>query len=200
LSNHTRSSPEDQRVDHVDKGDTDRLRRENTELQIIIDDLRETIRMQAAKLEQESNGHPKIQDESSHQNAEQQEVIRNLEESLRNVTDQKVQLEVDQGKLLAEIERLQDAATFVTNRNNLQHTQPVSAMEVEHSRTDDKVAGAGLSQALKEELEDMRVRCTTLEHERDSLKTHIKELQDDLDTLRLSMSALTQGESTKIIL
>ncbi|KAI8575688.1 hypothetical protein K450DRAFT_260714 [Umbelopsis ramanniana AG] len=64
LSNHTKSSPEDRRVEHNAKGETERLRRENTELQIIIDDLRETIRMQATKLEQESNGASQNQDES----------------------------------------------------------------------------------------------------------------------------------------
>ncbi|CAO3680266.1 unnamed protein product [Umbelopsis ramanniana] len=196
MSNYTRSSPEDRRVEHNDKGETERLRRENTELQIIIDDLRETIRMQASKLEQASNGASQSDTESHGQIVELQEFVHSLEENLQHMADQNRQLEITQGELRAEVERLQKAATMTTNESDVQdkelyqqNSKPQSANDVEHSKTHENTISESENQHMKEELERVKALCTALEQEKDSLRTRIKELQDCID--QSSKTALT---------
>jgi hypothetical protein len=205
LSNHTKTPPEDRRVEHNDKGETERLRRENTELQIIIDDLRETIRMQASKLEQGSNGTSQTQDESHGQIVELQELVQNLEQNLQYITDQNMQLEITQGELRAEIERLQKAATMVTNESDAQEieishrdSEPSSANEVKHSRTNESTISESEDQHTEEEFERVKALCTALEQERDSLRMRINHLQDCMD--QSSKTTLTHGKRTEIII
>jgi chromosome segregation ATPase len=204
MSNHTKSSPEDRRVDHNDKGETERLRRENTELQIIIDDLRETIRMQASKLEQGSNGNSQSEDESHGQIVELQEFVHSLEENLQHMADQNRQLEITQGELRAEVERLQKAATMITNESDVQDKEiyqqdfkPQSENDVEHSKTHENTISESENQHMTEEFERVKALCTALEQEKDSLKTRIKDLQDCIE--RSSKTALTHGKNAKII-
>lgn len=204
MSNHTRSSPEDRRVEHNDKGETERLRRENTELQIIIDDLRETIRMQASKLEQASNGASQSDTESHGQIVELQEFVHSLEEDLQHMADQNKQLEITQGELRAEVARLQKAATMTTNESEVQdkelyqqNSKPQSANDVEHSKTHENTISESENQHMKEEFERVKALCTALEQEKDSLRTRIKELQECID--QSSKTALTHGKRAKII-
>ncbi|KAG2187591.1 hypothetical protein INT44_005280 [Umbelopsis vinacea] len=186
LSNHTKSSPEDRRIDHNAKGESERLRRENTELQIIIDDLRETIRMQATKLEQESNGASQNHEESHGQIIELQELVHNLELNLQHLTDQNMQLEITQGELRAEVERLQTAATMITHESSVQDkelikSEPSSANDVDHPITNENKISESENQHMEEEFERVKALCTALEQERDSLRMRIKDLQDCMD-------------------
>lgn len=204
MSNHTRSSPEDRRVDLNDKGETERLRRENTELQIIIDDLRETIRMQASKLEQGSNGASQSDDKSHPQIVELQEFVHSLEENLQHMADQNKQLEITQGELRAEIVRLQKSATMTTNESDVQdkelyqqQSKPQSENDVEHTKTHEITISESENQHMKEEFERVKALCTALEQEKDSLMARIKELQDCID--RSSKTVLTHGKSENII-
>lgn len=197
LSSHTKSVSDDQRVDHVDKGETERLRRENTELQIIIDELRETIRTQSSELEESLNEQSHNEDDDRfvllEQNNQQQVHIHALEEELDRLRTQKSHLEAIKDDLRAEIDRRDNVIN--TLKADLSEAQEALRSNAEQKNTHQASEGAAHDlQALKKEVEEFKLHCSNLEEEKDSLKIVIQMLEDEVKELIQSKSAPLQHE------
>ncbi|GAB5585721.1 hypothetical protein Unana1_00621 [Umbelopsis nana] len=207
LSHHTKSVPEDQRVDHEDKVETERLRRENTELQIIIDELRETIRTQSSEMKQSLNNsthnYNGNQEALQELNEKHQERVLKLEVDLDDVNRQVSHLEVVRDNLRAEVERLEkrviDSAMEKDKRDKeidglkdeVAHAQTALRLAVQEKESN-RVSEAD-THTVKEELVQVRQQCLTLEQERDSLKAQIQTLEQKVKELRLTGHLISQN-------
>ncbi|KAG2176117.1 hypothetical protein INT43_005350 [Umbelopsis isabellina] len=197
LSTQTKAS-----VDDNNDRELERLRRENTELQIVIDELRETIRAQRTELDGILAGHSEGDTSSpAHGQIDNyHEMIAKLEQQLQEISGEKSSLESVRDHLLATVEQLQqDFAKQKTENEQLtkevqtltesiKETQSVTPVDIDISQHREDAERT--MRIMKEELVATKSHCATLEQQDHDNKLHIQNLISELDDLKLQKDML----------
>lgn len=191
LSTQTKAS-----VDDNNDRELERLRRENTELQIVIDELRETIRAQRTELDGILAG-PSEGDSSSQAHSQIENyhaVIEKLEQELQETAGEKSSLESIREHLLATVEQLQqDFAKQKTENEQLmkevqtltegiKETQSLTPVDIGVSQ--DKEGAEQTMRTMKEELVATKSHFATLEQQNHESQLQIQNLIFELEDLK----------------
>ncbi|KAJ2960648.1 hypothetical protein NQZ79_g4002 [Umbelopsis isabellina] len=191
LSTQTKAS-----VDDNNDRELERLRRENTELQIVIDELRETIRAQRTELDGilASPSESDISSQAYSQTENYQAMIEKLEQDLQESSSEKSGLESIREHLLATVEQLQqdfakqkaeneqlakEVQTLIESIRETQSSTPVDIGVFEHGEEAEQTI-----RSMKEELVATKSHCATLEQQDHDNKLQIQNLKSQLDDLK----------------
>ncbi|CAM0137963.1 unnamed protein product [Umbelopsis sp. WA50703] len=192
LSTQTKASIDD----NIDR-ELERLRRENTELQIIIDELRETIRAQRTELDgilastsvESENSSP-----AHSQTENYQALIEKLEQDLQEVSSEKFGLQSTREQLLATVEQLhqESAKQKVENEHLAKQIESLTDNTGQNQLTPPAIISVSERTeeaeqkmlTMKDELESAKARCVNLEQQDHDNKIQIQNLNSQLANLK----------------